>query len=79
MPDRVPLQMRFDGTLGNYAPRDLVVFGLPIAFAAINYYFGLQVLAGARPGLNANPVARFYIIPVIMVLAAIAILVFALR
>jgi len=78
LPERVPLQLRLDGSLGNFIPRDLFVFGLPLAFAAVNLFFGQQYLASGNSSANYRPY-KFYVVPAIMILLSALTLFWTLR
>jgi len=79
LPTRVPLQLRLDGTMGNFIPRDLFVFGLPLAFAAANLFFGKQLLVPSGENSVRTGVLRFYLVPIIVVALSVLTRVWSLR
>jgi len=66
LPAMVPLQFRLDGSTANHVPRDVFVFGVPVAFAAANLFFGSRFLNDA----HAKPF-WLYIAPAIVVAIAV--------
>lgn len=70
LPDQVPMQWGLTGEASSYWPRDAVVFGVPVACAAIN------LLVSARlAGKGEDRVAMYYLTPAIA-LVATAVIVF---
>jgi hypothetical protein len=69
LPDVVAMQITIDGSAGNSVPKQVLVFGLPVLFTAINLYKGLSLLRE-----DETSVIKFYIVPCI----AIAVSTFAL-
>jgi hypothetical protein len=74
LPDNVPIQITIDGFAGNTLPKPLFVFGMPVAFVAINLIRGLSLVKKENVATYS-----FYIIPGIAVLLSILTLVTALH
>jgi hypothetical protein len=73
LPENVPLQIKWDGSAGNSLPKSLVMFGLPMIFAAVNLIRGIPLVRKQ----DASALG-FYIIPGIAVLLSVTILWMAL-
>lgn len=73
LPDKVPVQIKSDGTVGNTVPKDVLIFGFPAIFIFINILRSLHLLKEEK----VSPV-NFYIIPLITVVLSVVMLIMGL-
>jgi hypothetical protein len=73
LPENVPLQITGNGSVGTSLPKSLVMFGLPVIFAAVNLIRSIPLTRKQDAS-----VFGYYIIPGVAVLLSIAILWMAL-
>jgi hypothetical protein len=63
LPDVIPIQITFDGSVGNALPKPAFVFGFPAVFVVVN------LAVAARKKVTA--VYGYYIIPAIAVVLSV--------
>lgn len=73
LPESIPIQITIDGSVGNTLPKPLFVFGLPVAFVAVNLIRSLSLAKKEDTSTYS-----FYIVPGIALLISAATLWLAL-